>query len=109
MCESRPVVERPTSETQWTCPAAPGEGMTHHMVFPANRCQYCAKDAAVLRAEQAEALPGVVAGASAYDLGWAAGFRGTTPPDGASAEYVRGYFAGYGDLLADEKRAEQSS
>lgn len=44
-----------------------------------------------------------------YDKGWQAGYRGLTPPDDATPEFSRGYFAGYGDLLADEKRMEQES
>lgn len=50
--ESFPLVRHPASVTDWTCPSAAGELISHHIAFPANRCVYCRKTFGALRREQ---------------------------------------------------------
>lgn len=45
-----------------------------------------------------------------YDQGWEAGYRGDrSQPEAPSQDFARGYFDGFADLLASEKRWEQQS
>ena len=39
--ETKPVFAGSDEASHWTCPAAPGEGMTHHLIYPSNTCRYC--------------------------------------------------------------------
>jgi len=44
-----------------------------------------------------------------YDQGWDDGNRGIIPDGPRSKYYTQGWFAGYGTLLADERRMETAS